>query len=185
MWTISNVEQNEALKELIRDQTSDRVVAIVGSALVDSSLRLTFELRLREASDDMNDKLFKPTGPLGNLQPRIDLAYQLHIIEKPLRNAMYGIAEIRNLFAHRLTMTFNSPEKKMKDAIAKLTLHEGITHYPLPDTVTTVELKPVPAALLTLDPTDTERNIFFVNLKLVLAHLEIYRYQTRDKPRFS
>ena len=77
----------------------------------------------------MNEKLFRVNGPLGNLQPKIDLGYQLYMLDKPYRNAMYGLAEIRNLFAHNLSMTFADTGTKMAIASAKLTLHEEKEFY--------------------------------------------------------
>jgi hypothetical protein len=99
--------------------------------LLDDSLRRALELRLRakDGNTDMNEKLFRINGPLGNLQPKIDLGYQLYMLDKPYRNAMYGLAEIRNLFAHNLSMTFADTGTKMAIAFAKLTLHEGKEFY--------------------------------------------------------
>jgi hypothetical protein len=83
---------------------------------------------------------------MGNTGPKIDLGYQLYMFEKPARNTMHGMIEIRNLFAHRLDMTFDDNGEKLKQAAAKLTFHEGRTHYPTPfenlDSV--YELEPPP-----------------------------------------
>jgi hypothetical protein len=163
VWAVLNQAQGLALKELIEGQKSDRIVAVVGGAILDDSLRRALELRLRQ-DEDMNEKLFRPNGPLGNLQPKIDLAYQLYMFEKPLRNTLYGLAEIRNLFAHQLNMHFSSPSKKMKDAIAKLKLHEGITHYP--SIVAGVGNTNYP-----IEDMPQTRDLFFVNLKLSLTML--------------
>ena len=131
VWAILSDEQNTAVNELIRGQQSDRIVGILGGALLDNSLRQALELRLRakDGNTDMNEKLFGVNGPLGNLQPKIDLGYQLYMLDKPYRNAMYGLAEIRNLFAHNLSMTFADTGTKMAIASAKLTLHEEKEFY--------------------------------------------------------
>jgi hypothetical protein len=83
VWVTLNVEQSVALDELIQTQWSDRTVAILGGALLDDSIRQALELRLRakDGKTDMNDKLFHIGGPLGNLQPKIDLGYQLYMLE--------------------------------------------------------------------------------------------------------
>ncbi len=135
VWAIGNDAQNTALKELIESQSSDRVVAIVGGAILEDSLRDVLISRLRSSEGhrvDMNKKLFHVGGPLGFFQPKIDLGYQLYVFEKLARNAMYGIADIRNLFAHQLDMTFISGEKRMVDAANNLRLHEGKKYYPIP-----------------------------------------------------
>jgi hypothetical protein len=85
------------------------------------------------------------------------------MFEKPIRNAMYGIADIRNFFAHNLDMTFSSSFPKMNTAVAKLTLHEGRTHYPNP---LTDQESPY-----LLEPTADIRGKFLVNLKLCLLWL--------------
>jgi hypothetical protein len=87
VWALLNQAQNTALKELIDGQQSDRIVAIIGGAMLDDSLRISIERRLRFAKD-MNEKLFKIGGPLGNTAPKVDLGYQLYMFEKPMRNTM-------------------------------------------------------------------------------------------------
>jgi hypothetical protein len=164
VWAILNPDQNAALKELIQGQKSDRVVAVVGGAILDNSLRLALEQRLRpkNGKTDINEQLFRPAGPLGNLQPKIQLAYQLYMFEKPVRNAMTGLAQIRNLFAHHLDMRFSSDHPEMKKAVAQLRLQEGRTHYPSAfggDTKYRLEI------------IHQTRDLFFVNLKLVLICL--------------
>jgi hypothetical protein len=89
VWALLNPDQRDALSEIIKFD-SDRVAAILGGAMLEDSLRKTLEHRLRP-DKGMNDKLFKISGALGNLGPKIDVAYQLYMFEKPMRDAMYGI----------------------------------------------------------------------------------------------
>jgi hypothetical protein len=167
VWAIGNPAQNTALKELIHGQSSDRVVAIVGGAILEDALKEAMISRLRDTAGhkvDMNEKLFRVGGPLGFFMPKIDLGYQLEMFEKPVRNAMYGIADIRNLFAHQLDMTFESANTKLADAAKKLRLHDGITHYPIP-------VWESQNSEYELEPIGTIREKFFVNLKLCLIWL--------------
>jgi len=167
-WAIGNPQQNAALKELIDQQHSDRVVAVVGGAILEDALKNAMTLRFRSTAGqnaDINEKLFRVGGPLGFLMPKIDLGYQLYMFDKPTRNAMYGIADIRNLFAHRLDMNFESIERKMTEAANKLTLHQGRTHYPNPFTGEDHLETPI------IEPTNTIRDKFLVNLKLCLLCL--------------
>lgn len=164
VWAILNSDQNEALKEIIEGQKSDRIVAVVGAAILEDSLRsaLVDRMRAKDGKTDINEKLFRVGGPLGNFAPKIDLGYQLWMFEKPYRNAMYGISEIRNMFAHNLGNTsFSSKDEKMVGAFKKLELHEGNTHYPIPwaDNEHLIE------------PINSNRDVFFVNLKLCLIWL--------------
>jgi DNA-binding MltR family transcriptional regulator len=162
VWAILNPDQNAAFEELIHLSESDRIVAILGGAMLDDALRRTLEQRFRpqDGNTDMNDKLFRVNGPLGNLSPKIDLAYQLWMLDKPTRNAMYGISEIRNLFAHNMSMSFSLDNEKMRTALSKLTLQEGKTHYPNPFTATSSDD-------LIEDPT-AAKDKFIVNLKFCL-----------------
>ena len=101
-WSIGNVQWNGALKELVEHQHSDRVVVVVGVAVLEDTLKNAMISRFRSSAGhrtNVNEKLFRPGGPLGFLTPKIDLAYQMYMFEKPIRNAMYGIADIQNLFA--------------------------------------------------------------------------------------
>ena len=163
-WAVGNPQQEAAVRELIQQQSSDRVVAIVGAAICEDALRNALASRFRDTAGhatDINDKLFRVGGPLGFFMPKIDLGYQLYVFEKPIRNALYGIADIRNLFAHQLDMKFDSADARMIAAIKKLTLHQGQTHYPNPIT----EGKDMQSAI---EPTDTNRDKFLVNLKFCL-----------------
>lgn len=163
VWGVLNDRVNLALKELIDGKNSDRILAVVGGAMLDENLRVHLEHRLRP-DKDMNDKIFKVGGPLGNLGPKIDLGYQLYMLDRPARTTMYGISEIRNLFAHSLTMHFDSTEKKMTDAVGKLKMHEGRTHYSLPN-------NPDVPSEHELEPINNKRDLFYVNLKLSILYL--------------
>ena len=122
VWAIMNPGQKAALAEITKFG-SDRVAAILGGAMLDDSLRQTLEHRLRP-SKDINKKLFKVSGALGNLGPTIDLAYKLYMLDEPMRNAMYGLSEIRNAFAHDMsTASFDTKEHKVTEAFDKMRLH--------------------------------------------------------------
>lgn len=166
VWAAGNPEQDAALRELIQEQHSDRVVAIVGAAVCENALEEALKSRFRSTtghSSDINEKRFRVGGALGVFAPKIDIGYQLYVFEKPIRNAMYGIADIRNLLAHRLDMNFQSTDSRMVTAFAKLTLHQGITHYPNPITEKVSEHK--------IEPITTNKDKFIINLKLCLLWL--------------
>jgi hypothetical protein len=157
-----------AAEELTKVYESDRAVAILGASLLDHSLDVVLRSRMRAQTGklDVNEKLFRVNGPLGNLGPKIDLGYQLYVFEKMTRNAMYGITEIRNFFGHRMEMSFDSDDAGFKAAIEKLKLHEGRTHYPhpLPFAAGGTE-KPE------LDRINSNKDRFMVNLRLCLIEL--------------
>jgi hypothetical protein len=165
VWALLNQEQGAAMEELTGHPASDRVTAIIGGAMLDDALRKALESRLRPTDGTyINEKLFKVGGALGNCGPRIDLAYQLYMIEKIPRNAMYGITEIRNSFAHDLTMSFNEPAKKLQVALDKLKFHEGRSKYPHPFFV-------LRDSDFEIEAIKTPKDRFIVNLKLCLIWL--------------
>lgn len=129
-WAILGEEHSRAIAEIYMSN-SDRVAAIVGVAILDESLRLSLSGRFRD-DKNITSKLLKVSGALGNTVPKIDMLYQLYAFEKPVRNAMYGLAEARNFLAHNLESSLKSKDPKLMAALEKMTLHEGLTHYPHP-----------------------------------------------------
>ncbi|MBX3516017.1 MAG: hypothetical protein KF815_03645 [Rhodospirillales bacterium] len=127
-WAIFGDLHLRGIEEIFRSG-SQRVMAIVGGALLDDALRRTLAERLRN-DKDITNKLLKVNGALGNTGPKIDLLYQLYAFEKPIKDALCGLTEVRNYFAHNLDASFDSKAQKMVSAMKSLTLHDGKTHYP-------------------------------------------------------
>jgi hypothetical protein len=111
-------------------------------------------------------------------QRHIDLSYQMFMFEKPIRNAMYGIADIQNVFTHELDIDFESANPRMTDAAKKLTLHHRRMYYPNPMTGEDHLEAPI------VETTDTLRDRFFVNLKFCLLWLlgDSGRYHHSNAP---
>jgi hypothetical protein len=161
VWALLNDDQNAAVAELVETK-SERVVAILGGALLEQSLQIALEHRFRPGKR-INKELFKVGRPLGNLRAKIHIGFQLYMLDIPVREVMYGLTEIRNLFAHNLSMSFANTGDRMLSALAKLTLHEGKTHYPSPLLGSDTEYE--------LEQTTSPRDKFIVNLKLCLIWL--------------
>jgi hypothetical protein len=160
-WAIFDDSHLRAIAEIIHSG-SERVTAIVGGALLDDTLRRTLAERLRD-DRDITKKLLKVNGALGNTGPKIDLLYQLYAFGKPERNALYGLTEARNYFAHNLDASFNSTEQTMIDAITKMTLHDNRKFYPHHAFNQDSDHE--------IEPVTNNREIFEVNLKLCLLIL--------------
>lgn len=154
-------EQSKAVIEILQT-SSDRVAAVVGGALLDSTLDRTLKERLRNDSD-IAKKLLRVGGALGNTVPKSDLLYMLHAFEKPTLKALWGLSKIRNFFAHNLGASFDSKDRELADGLSLLKLHEGRKMYPhhlfSRDSKEAVE------------PTTSKRSLFLVNLKLCLLAL--------------
>ena len=158
VWAILGEDQSKAIREIVASD-SDRIIAVVGGAMLDHTLQQTLIERLRQ-DKNMNKKLFKPNGPLGNLGPKIDLAYQLYMFEKHVRNSLYGISEIRNFFAHHLDASFASEDRAVTTAVGKLELHKNRSHYPNPHTRIDSQYE--------IESIANNRDLFLVNLKVGL-----------------
>ena len=175
-WAIFSDGHIRAIVELIQQSQSERVTAIVGGALLDDTLRRTLTERLRD-DKDIARKLLRVSGPLGNTKPKIDLLYMLGGCEKPVRDTLHGLSQIRNYFAHNLEPKFDSQTKDVLDAMLLLTLHVNKKYYPrhLDNRESEVEIEAVA----------TNRDKFIINLKLcliVLMHDRVSHVTWSNKP---
>jgi len=102
-------EWRNVIEEL--DRESDRGVALIGAAYLDTALKSLLEASLA-GGKTVADKMFDtPNAPLATFSSRIAMAYGLGHIGPHYFNALESIREIRNAFAHfRRTLTFEDPE---------------------------------------------------------------------------
>jgi hypothetical protein len=127
-WAIFDDSHVRGIGEMI-SSNSERVLAVVGGALLDDTVRRTLEERLVKNSE-LVANLVGPDKPLGNLGPRIDVLFLLGGIDAQTRNALQGIARVRNFFAHNLDASFDSLSEDFVKPMTRLHLHDGKTHYP-------------------------------------------------------
>jgi hypothetical protein len=141
---------------------SDRIVAVVGGALLEEAVERTLRERLID-EPGLADSLLKPDKPLGNMRPQIDLLCLLGAFDEKTRQALKAIGGIRNFFAHHLDASFDSKDKKFRTSMTRLVLHENRTHYPhhLYGADTHIPLQPV----------NSDFECFVVNLQLALIIL--------------
>jgi hypothetical protein len=190
MWAIIPGEDYiRAIEELVVEANrlgSDRVIAVVGGALLEVNVNTTLRERLIDDSKTTKvaDRLLRPEAALGNITPQIDLLYLLGAFEDAVlkadevRKALKGIAGVRNFFAHNTNPSFDSRDEDLVQSLNRLTLHAGRTHYPHhlwgPDTT------------IKLEPADIPRDRFIVNLKLALIFLmrdRVSHHAYSNKPR--
>src|SRR5207247_150564 len=88
---------------------SERVVAIVGGALLEEAVDRTLRERLLNMPG-LVDSLLTVDRPLGNMGPKIDLLGLLGAFDEKTRIAIKSIARVRNFFAHHLDASFDSPD---------------------------------------------------------------------------
>lgn len=107
---------------------SDRVVAIVGAAYLDSLLEKLLRAVLIDTPDEA-DRLLRPDAPLGSNGSRAQLAYCLGLIRVDQRDDLKIVAKIRNLFAHDFkALSFDSAP--VRDFCANLLQPKFLTEMP-------------------------------------------------------
>src|SRR4030081_1688311 len=108
-WAVFADSHARAIGEILTTG-SERVVAIVGGAFLEETVERTLKERLRDAPSIIKT-LLEPDNPLGNIAPQVDLLHLLYAFEANVRDALKGLARVRNFFAHNLAASFDSEDK--------------------------------------------------------------------------
>jgi len=120
VWTFETKIEENIFRQLSAD--NDRAVAIVAGSMIDIRLEQAIRHRLRRNSD-IENVVFRESGPVGTFAAKIDLAFLLGIISEAARQDAYTILGIRNLFAHSLAIEdFSSAS--IKDRVKQFKLIE-------------------------------------------------------------
>jgi hypothetical protein len=121
-WAIFSDAHTRGIVQMISTGAgADRIIAIVGGALLEDTVQRTLSERLRNDTE-VAGRLLKIDRPLGNLGPRIDLLYLLHGIDESTLAALKGITKVRNFFAHSLDASFDSADTEFSKGMGRLTL---------------------------------------------------------------
>jgi len=129
------------------DEASDRAVAIVGPAFLDSLLYEILVSFLVEDEDEVTKLL---NGALGTFSSRITACYCLGLIGDIVKADLRLVGKIRNRFAHEVGATFSDPQ--ISSWCRALKWHR--------------ELLPDP-------PSDvTDRDLFQVGVNQLVCHLD-------------
>jgi len=91
------------------EEASDRAVAIVGPAFLDTLLT---EMLINFLVDDDKEvrRLMQPEGPLGTFGAKVSACYCLGLIGETIKADLRIVAKIRNRFAHDLRATFSDAQ---------------------------------------------------------------------------
>lgn len=167
-WTGANPAYKSIIIEIERQ--TDRGAALIAASLIESQLLVAIKKHLVEDKDVAN-KLFKPSGPIGDFSAKVDLGLLLGLYDRPLCQIIHNIREVRNRFAHEVrAIDFNS--KDIKKFCGDIYINP-----PPFDDLTTVfgrlfPAAPVEATAITEDfPVDTPRQQFMSACKYVLLYL--------------
>jgi hypothetical protein len=99
--TISHTQITRELKG-----QSDRGLAIMGGAYVEDALKDYLEAHWRKGDDAAKafKNLTQPSRALGSFSAKIDIAYLTHLIDTTLWKDLTNLKNIRNDFAHKMTL---------------------------------------------------------------------------------
>lgn len=101
-----NVQENLiSFHEQFNYQDNDRAIVIVGLAYIDDLLLYCLECFFPNNSSTV-DKVISHKGFLGTYGAKVDLMYCLGFIDKIVKADLDKLGEIRNLFAHKTTISF-------------------------------------------------------------------------------
>lgn len=120
-WANVRPEETAVLQE-IGETNNDRSAAIVCAPFVEE--RLADKLRSLLIKDaEIQESLFRPSGPVGSFGVKIDLGYLMGIYNRDMWKQLTAIKRIRNKFAYSLShMGFGS--QKIRDNCKLLTISE-------------------------------------------------------------
>jgi hypothetical protein len=125
-WLPPYLEPSEEVGVLqhLRDE-SDRAVGIIAGSALESALLHAIQRRLHNHPVALKS-LFRPSGPLGPFSNKIDLGYVMGVYGKKTYRDLITIKDIRNTFAHDLSINSFS-DQKIKALCANLVLVESHT----------------------------------------------------------
>lgn len=171
--TPKEAEQYFRLREMLFEfaklfdykEASDRAVAIVGPAFLDTLLTEMLVNFLIEDEKEVH-KLMEPDGPLGTFGAKISAAYCLGFIGDVIKSDLRLVAKVRNRFAHELRADFS--DERIKSWCGALRWHKE--------------------ALMCDPPHDaTARDLFQVGVNQLVCHLDglvgLARFHKRQKSR--
>jgi DNA-binding MltR family transcriptional regulator len=143
-------------------EASDRAVAIVGPAFLDTLLSDILTEFMVEDEREVK-KLLQPDGPLGTYGSRVTACYCLGLVGAIVTADLRLVGKIRNQFAHEIRANFADP--KIRQWCQQLRWHKELMGIP-----------PVDA---------TDRDLFQVGINQLVTHLNaipgIARLHKRSK----
>jgi len=129
-------------------EASDRAVAIVGPAFLDTLLSEALVEFMVENRTEVN-RLLQPEGPLGTYGSRVTACYCLGLIGKIVTADLRLVGKIRNRFAHDIRADFTDP--KISQWCRALRWHKEFFTAPPPGA--------------------TDRDLFQVGVNQLVSHL--------------
>ena len=117
-WVFLDADEKSILDVL--DHDSDRAIAVIVGSMIENRLKRAMLAKMRR-DKKIETRLFQASGPLGSFSAKIDLAALIGLISLEAYNDFMVLKDIRNLFAHNLSIRdFRSQQIKDKAANFKL-----------------------------------------------------------------
>ena len=107
----------ELVEELNKE--SVRGAILLGTSWIDEQLASLLKARLVIPTNSKQDNLFDRAKPLGDLGPKIDLAYRSGLIRRETYDSLKIIRSLRNDFAH-LKNPISLEDQSVRDRVKRL-----------------------------------------------------------------
>lgn len=116
---------------------NDRAIVIVGLAYIEDLLLYCLENFFPSNSSTV-DKVLSHRGFLGSFSSKVDMLYCLGFIDKIIKSDLDKLGEIRNVFAHKTTVSFE--DEKVKKNCFAFKWYELAMMTPAPKDATAIDI---------------------------------------------
>lgn len=119
IWVFRSEGEKSVLETI--EHESDRAIAIVVGSMIESRLQHAILGKIIRANKDVENRMFRPSGPLGSFSAKIDMAYMMNLISAEAHLDLVRLKDIRNDFAHDLTIS-SFENQSVRDRAKNFTL---------------------------------------------------------------
>ncbi|WP_417368666.1 MltR family transcriptional regulator [Gelidibacter japonicus] len=135
-----SLDNLNSFHEQFNYQDNDRAIVIVGIAFIEDLLLYCLESFFPEYENNKSTvyRMLNHSGVLGTYSSKVNMLYCLGFIDKMIKTDLILLGEIRNLFAHKTTITFEDENiiKKCKS----FKWHEELMMMPAPKEASAMEI---------------------------------------------
>jgi len=159
-WITASDDDKPILEEI--EKQTDRGAALIAVAYLEERLVAGIKARIQN-NDEIEDKVFNYSGPLGTLSAKIDMGFLIGIYDIELHKKLHAVRQIRNEFAHTPSpRDFNSQRIKALCGNASLSADIMLT-----DRATRQQIH------LFYQPDGTAKTAFLNTIKFALMLLDL------------
>lgn len=135
-----SLDNLKSFHEQFNYQDNDRAIVIVGIAFIEDLLLHCLESFFPEYENKKSTvyRMLNHSGILGTYSAKVDMLYCLGFIDKVIKTDLILLGEIRNLFAHKTTITFE--DENIIKKCRSFKWHEELMMMPAPKEASTIEI---------------------------------------------